>query len=263
MLRAPSPAASPACWPCCDPHRPRRVGAAGRLLGYPVPPTSTGCDPHRPRRVGAARRSSARRARRRTVAILTDPGGSVLRTGTVTELARFPWLRSSPTPEGRCCVEALLGGPAGLLVAILTDPGGSVLPDRAGPPAVGAEPCRCDPHRPRRVGAALPRVGHHAARYDVAILTDPGGSVLPIGRRRAGWSGGWWLRSSPTPEGRCCPRSTPTTTCRASSSCDPHRPRRVGAACLTYGSWPAANSGPGCDPHRPRRVGAARRRGGR
>src|SRR6266542_2268429 len=195
------------------------------------------CDPHRPRRVGAAELGERPDdALDGTVAILTDPGGSVLPDGQVPDEPADEQLRSSPTPEGRCCAPA---------------------PSPSWPGSPG-----CDPHRPRRVGAALPRVGHHAARYDVAILTDPGGSVLPIGRRRAGWSGGWWLRSSPTPEGRCCPRSTPTTTCRASSSCDPHRPRRVGAACLTYGSWPAANSGPGCDPHRPRRVGAARRRGG-
>jgi hypothetical protein len=62
------------------------------------------------------------------------------------------WLRSSPTPKGRCC----------------------------------------DAPEAARRGAG-----------DVAILTDPGGSVLldrPAGPRRAGRR----LRSSPTPEGRCC-----------------------------------------------------------
>jgi len=38
---------------------------------------------------------------------------------------------------------------------------------------------------------------------DVAILTDPGGSVL-LARRPVGESRVNVLRSSPTPEGRCC-----------------------------------------------------------
>ena len=60
-------------------------------------------------------------------------------------------LRSSPTPEGRCCVGALDDLGRCLEVAILTDPGGPVLPAYRR-------------QRPRRL--------------TVAILTDPGGPVL-------------------------------------------------------------------------------------
>src|SRR6266536_493157 len=197
----------------CDPHRPRRVGAAALRAGPPTggrtvlrsSPTpegrccpgragicgwSRGCDPHRPRRVGAARRSSARRARRRTVAILTDPGGSVLLASGLESLAVAAHsLRSSPTPEGRCCLPARRGVEAAdAEVAILTDPGGSVL----------------------RVGHAPP----HVEPVGVAILTDPGGSVLP-GSTPPSPKTPTGLRSSPTPEGRCCavndPLSDPLT----------------------------------------------------
>ncbi len=90
------------------------------------------------------------------VAILTDPGGSVLplRVAGHEQVAE-------------------------LVVAILTDPGGSVLPGRG---------CR------RSLGYL----------WAVAILTDPGGSVL-LGRSRSGVLQVMSpLRSSPTPEGRCC-----------------------------------------------------------
>src|SRR5574341_1687644 len=89
-------------------------------------------------------------------------------------------------------------------VAILTDRGGSVLP---GCPAASAAPpsiC-CDPHRPRRVGAAGgggPETGVDARM--VAILTDLGGSVLPPHRLTATRGMSLALRSSMTPEGRCC-----------------------------------------------------------
>src|SRR6266536_1208781 len=146
-----------------------------------TPPTSAGCDPHRPRRVGAADERFVQLIHQVTkVAILTDPGGSVLLL--VLERAQLndgTPLRSSPTPEGRCCAF----------------------------------------HR----RPLLPHADH------VAILTDPGGSVLLLedrGRRRADDQ----LRSSPTPEGRCCPSSTSATRCRPVTCCDPHRPRRVGAA---------------------------------
>src|SRR6266536_677308 len=165
------------------------------------------------------------------VAILTDPGGSVLRTNdSSSSSTKSPRLRPSPTPEGRCCCWCW----------------------SARSSTTGR--C-CDPHRPRRVGAArapYPRAGRRPRRLrssptpegrccafhrrpllphadHVAILTDPGGSVLLLedrGRRRADDQ----LRSSPTPEGRCCPSSTSATRCRPVTCCDPHRPRRVGAA---------------------------------
>ncbi|MGH3559412.1 MAG: hypothetical protein ACRDTK_18290, partial [Mycobacterium sp.] len=61
------------------------------------------------------------------VAILTNPGGSVLgvRRGVCGDQAPY--------------------------VAILTNPGGSVLAPR--PTRSGATPRGCDPHQPRRVGA--------------------------------------------------------------------------------------------------------------
>jgi len=88
----------------------------------------------------------------------------------------------------------------------------------------------CDPHRPRRVGAAswpdrateeqakrvailtdpggsvLPALtdAWRRALAQVAILTDPGGSVLLGSRSGAGSGQSTLLRSSPTPEGRCC-----------------------------------------------------------
>src|SRR6266542_3196915 len=123
------------------------------------------CDPHRPRRVGAA----------------TNGAVPVFR-----ESAR---LRSSPTPEGRCC---------------------PTVKCQTSPPTNS-----CDPHRPRRVGAA--RVGARVVGGGgalVAILTDPGGSVLP-GSTPPSPKTPTGLRSSPTPEGRCCavndPLSDPLT----------------------------------------------------
>ena len=156
------------------------------------------------------------------------PAGPVLRSpsGSGPTCARS--LRSSPTPEGRCC--ARLGD--GLLqvveVAILTDPGGPVLPLRLGGEAGGAQVAiLTDPGGPvlptRPSGCCCSPAG-----AQVAILTGPGGPVLP----RPASAGSSW---------------TP--------SCDPHRPRRAGAAtprCCAAGEPCGC-----CDPHRPRRAGAA------
>ncbi len=90
-------------------------------------------------------------------------------------------LRSSPTPEGRCCSPPVgTGSVSTTSVAILTDPGGSVL--------------HLD-------------LGHRRGPALVAILTDPGGSVLPRAFAAQVRSTATPLRSSPTPEGRCCSRS--------------------------------------------------------
>src|SRR6266540_3627395 len=190
------------------------------------------------------------------VAILTDPGGPVLRS--------WPRLPHSPT-----AVVAILtdpGGPVlhgqervtamgGVEVAILTDPGGPVLPPRAGPTRGRTRRC-CDPHRPWRAGAAMRQWTDEIARQlRVAILTDPGGPVLrpprcwPTCPRVIGcdphrpWRAGAAiaaqcdklgpcksaLRSSPTLEGRCCTGRSSTWT-PPGRRCDPHRPWRAGAA---------------------------------
>src|SRR6266536_2769699 len=117
--------------------------------------------------------------------------------------AGHSWLRSSPTPEGRCCQWPVAAQPpAGTDVAILTDPGGSVLPRTRARFRRGGS--GCDPHRPRRVGAAAVGDAQQAElRAVVAILTDPGGSVLPSSGAD-GLVSTTVLRSSPTPEGRCC-----------------------------------------------------------
>ena len=86
------------------------------------------------------------------VAILTDPGGTVLVMTAVPVLRAGQSLRSSPTPEGRCWQTERRASSVVSRVAILTDPGGTVLacglPERIGGAHVG-----CDPHRPRRDGA--------------------------------------------------------------------------------------------------------------
>ncbi len=138
-----------------------------------------GCDPHRPRRVGAARSIAGRFSR--MLAMLRSsptPEGRCCRSSArVPRPADQHGLRSSPTPEGRCC---------------------PTVKCQTSPPTNS-----CDPHRPRRVGAAH-RHRHRAGPVPlVAILTDPGGSVLRRGPSRR--------------PGR-------------SARCDPHRPRRVGAA---------------------------------
>ena len=287
----------------CDPHRPRRAGAAlgprqvgtgtavailtdpggpvlpavrrrpcmvrYRLRSSPTPEgrccmrdltfraVSSSCDPHRPRRAGAAVLVQLGSGGQRLVAILTDPGGPVLPSSSSSVPAGSVSLRSSPTPEGRCCRHhqgwRLLADD----VAILTDPGGPVLHGIAVP---CAGPARCDPHRPRRAGAAR-RVAGRPSSYvplrssptpegrccsddagrlrgtAVAILTDPGGPVLhpPLPQVARGQE----LRSSPTPEGRCC-REYRRDVHVDSSCCDPHRPRRAGAALLII--MPAKNS---------------------
>src|SRR6266536_822488 len=162
----------------CDPHRPRRVGAAtnGAVPVFRESPGLRSSPTPEGRCCGPASRATDWRTHR--VAILTDPGGSVL-PGPGGHLRLDLRLRSSPTPEGRCC-------PWPLAAAWTTRPG-----------------C-CDPHRPRRVGAAeLGERPDDALDGTVAILTDPGGSVLPDGQV-PDEPADEQLRSSPTPEGRCC-----------------------------------------------------------
>ncbi len=189
----------------CDPHRPRRVGAAtnGAVPVFRESPGLRSSPTPEGRCCGPASRATDWRTHR--VAILTDPGGSVL-PGTGGHLRLVLRLRSSPTPEGRCC-------PWPLAAAWTTRPG-----------------C-CDPHRPRRVGAAeLGERPDDALDGTVAILTDPGGSVLPDGQV-PDEPADEQLRSSPTPEGRCCSRRGSSRWRWRRTRCDPHRPRRVGAAC--------------------------------
>src|SRR6266536_3579352 len=222
----------------CDPHRPRRVGAASTtvqavsdpkwwLRSSPAPSSQgqPGCDPQ-----GSVLRvrGAPAPAPAAGVAILTDPGGSVLRLPSVTrrtspcgcdphrprKVGAAPRHRARPTePDPR--------------VAILTDPGGSVL--RGGAPR--------NPGRSHVVailtdpgGSVLP--GRSASDvgflHRVAILTDPGGSVLR-GCLATGRTSCRTLRSSPTPEGRCCRAGGPQHQARCLQGCDPHRPRRVGA----------------------------------
>ena len=164
------------------------------------------------------------------VAILADPGGPVLALpGPSSGGGHTGWLRSSPTPEGRCwlagwragrspCQSWLLrssptpegrcwldavggddGGDPG--VAILADPGGPVLAGRqafAGA-VLQAVAILAGPGGP--VLGCAPRAVLTAR--GVAILADPGGPVL--GRRS-----------------RCAPGTRP-------ACCDPRRPRRAGA----------------------------------
>src|SRR6266536_5131206 len=189
----------------CDPHRPRRVGAAtnGAVPVFRESPGLRSSPTPEGRCCGPASRATDWRTHR--VAILTDPGGSVL-PGTGGHLRLVLRLRSSPTPEGRCC-------PWPLAAAWTTRPG-----------------C-CDPHRPRRVGAAeLGERPDDALDGTVAILTDPGGSVLPDGQVPDEPADAQ-LRSSPTPEGRCCSRRGSSRWRWRRTRCDPHRPQRVGAAC--------------------------------
>ena len=161
-----------------------------------------GCDPHRPRRDGA---------------------GFGLLAG---QLARV-WLRSSPTPEGRCWSGVRKGAKHYAPVAILTDPGGTVL-----------------------AGGAFHAFGGDGA---VAILTDPGGTVLDQRQDRPGHGARVAILTDPggtVPGGRCRrPRRRP-------HRCDPHRPRRDGAGHNPPDRRIAVL--PSCDPHRPRRDGAGR-----
>ena len=180
------------------------------------------------------------------------------------------WLRSSPTPGGRCWrgrwKPTCSGAPE---VAILTDPGGPVPSDlprrprglRSSPTPGGRCWCPCPADRARLQHVAIltdpggPVLGSIAVlvlvwALEVAILTDPGGPVLvsrlPV--RSAAQSG---LRSSPTPGGRCWHRAgavRPLTHGLRSSPtpggrCWPHRqPGKRRTRC--------------CDPHRPRGAGA-------
>src|ERR687896_658663 len=75
---------------------------------------------------------------------------------------------------------------------------------RGGTDRTDAADPRCDPHRPRRTGAAAGRVHAVAGGPPVAILTGPEGPVLRlVGQAWDATSGG--LRSSPAPKDRCCP----------------------------------------------------------
>ncbi len=207
--RVAAPWASPGC---CDPHRPRRVGAAccrlpaeeaSPILVLRSSPTPEGrcCPRPRPARAGPVR----------GVAILTDPGGSVLPPGpTGRPRSRPNALRSSPTPEGRCCRRSpTRGGGRSPKLRSSPTPEGRCCSGRAPVLARASRRC-CDPHRPRRVGAA-PVAGALEVLVDaVAILTDPGGSVLPRSAYVVAASHAMVLRSSPTPEGRCCSWRCPT-----------------------------------------------------
>ena len=162
------------------------------------------------------------------VAILTDPGGPVLPEWSNTGVIAIHPLRSSPTPEGRCCL-LLDIDPAELArVAILTDPGGPVLPSSEGWPSGGGPPLRSSPTPEGRC------------------------CVLTIGEPETDTP---WLRSSPTPEGRCCMTGHTSSSCRAALRSSP---TPEGRCCALLGTaWLRAVTG--CDPHRPRRAGAAAR----
>ena len=113
--------------PGCDPRRPRRAGAAATRR--PSQTRARHCDPRRPRRAGAAPTSGQYRV---VIQGCCDPrrprrAGAALVASS--KVFRMPLaLRSSPTPEGRCC-------------RIVYD-------DRVW------RITRCDPRRPRRAGAA-------------------------------------------------------------------------------------------------------------
>jgi len=203
----------------------------------------------------------------------------VLPAGVGVEVQRHLELRSSPTLEGRCCTHPsvnlicahLLRSSPTLEGRCCTqgDTGKSCLCPRCCDPhrpwRAGAAPglarrgwpwrCSCDPHRPWRAGAAPAGADQGHPDRGVAILTDPGGPVLPA-------------PASP-------PRIRPRT------GCDPHRPWRAGAAPGRWGGgagraglvailtdpggpvlrpprcWPTCPRVIGCDPHRPWRAGAA------
>ncbi len=247
------------------------TGPAGPVLLRRCRPTARrpgSCDPHRFRKAGAARRCPLRRRQRQHVAILTRsrragaaaPGAPSARPGR--------WLRSSPVPEGRCCmaqVETALTlvqlrsspvpegqcctgeGPKPRVsrIAILTGSGGPVLHGR-GPEATGL--AGCDPRWPRRASAAAP------PRFTIAHA----GSCDPRWPRRAS--------------------AAHTTACNCLSSCivailagpggpalqyRGERPRQVGSVAilagpggpaLRAGRRPRRGVGPGCDPRWPRRA---------
>jgi len=164
-------------------------------------------------------------------------------------------LRSSPTLEGRCC-------------------------SRPGPRGPGGRPRGCDPHRPWRAGAAQPTPEQLTDPFSVAILTDPGGPVLPVGRVQAAYAREVALRSSPTLEGRCCERTAGSLDGgldEVAILTDPGGPvlltdagpsllEVTTVAILTDPGGPVLPghpgglhppAAPGCDPHRPWRAGAA------
>src|SRR5918992_316923 len=153
-----------------------RRGRLDDFVGARVP-RGRRCDPHRPRMAGAA-------------------------TGAVVGSAALTMLRSSPTPDGRCCSVLSWSDACCHCVAILTDPGGPVL----------LALCR----EPR-------------AHIHVAILTDPGWPVLrPAGTTAGGLLPGVAILTDPG-----WPVLLEWHTCgnrRHARRCDPHRPRMAGAA---------------------------------
>ena len=179
----------------CDPHRPRRAGAAWRPDG-PLPSTRRCCDPHQPRRAGAARAPWTVLARRvDLVAILTGPGGPVL-----------------PSLHGACMYDV---------------PG-------------------CDPHRPRRAGAAGRLVVGPVAARTLRSSPTPEGRCCPTLDGSAVALIGSTLRSSPAPEGRCC--CPIVRGVHRVAGCDPHRPRRAARAGRSL--VPRLRAGRGCrSPH--------------
>lgn len=110
-----------------------------------------------------------------------------------------------------------------------------MLPPRCWSPESSS--CRCDPHRPRRAGAARTAQHRVAGAGIVAILTGPGKPALfqlaTDCRARC-----WWLRSSPTSEGRCRARTRWPPPGRRLAGCDRLRPWRTSAV-----SGPKASAG--------------------
>ena len=134
------------------------------------------------------------------VAILTGPGGPVLPIRDWMAPRSTVGLRSSPAPEGRCCIQERLVGVDMIWLRSSPAPEGRCCQDaydhhrldialRSSPAPEG----RCCRHRAQQQGS----------QGEVAILTGPGGPVLRTRTVR------------PCPHRKCC---------------DPHRPRRAGAA---------------------------------
>src|SRR6266540_2266367 len=167
-------------------------------------------------------------------------------------------LRSSPTLEGRCC-RLPPGRDAGLLLRRLRSSPtleGRCCPRRRGRP-LPSNQGGCDPHRPWRAGAApAVEVVRYRPTKEVAILTDPGGPVLPSPPSPSTTCSPKWLRSSPTLEGRCCWEMHRDPVAQGDGVAiltDPGGP--VLPWCDAQPRWPSTR----CDPHRPWRAGAARR----
>ena len=162
------------------------------------------------------------------VAILTDPLGSVLpKVNFTLTFNLVQWLRSSPTPAGRCCYRSVRywGTTRPVLRSSPTSEDRCCArPDQQPDSGRG-----CDPHRPRRIGAAWQCKSNMI--------------VAPL------------LRSLPTPSrGGAAPGAAPASA-SSSRRCDPHRPSRVGPAPARPASRHRGTCC--CEPHRLSRVGAA------